>query len=68
MYTLDSTVGDILNDEKAKAVIEKFAPGMADNPMISMASGMKLSQIVGMIPGIDDEKKEAIEKALKAIG
>jgi len=47
-YTLDTKVGDILKDTQAVEVLEKHAPGVSKNPMIGMAKGMTLKQIVGM--------------------
>ena len=47
-YTLDSKVGNILDDPRAKDIVEKYAPGLANNPMISMAKGMSLRSILDM--------------------
>ncbi len=47
-YTLDTKVGDLLKDTKAVEILEKHAPGVTKNPMIGMAKGMTLKQIVGM--------------------
>ena len=47
-YTLDTKVGEILKDKKAVEVLEKHAPGVSKNPMIGMAKGMTLKQIVAM--------------------
>jgi hypothetical protein len=47
-YTMDTKVGEILKDTQAVEVLEKHAPGISKNPMIGMAKGMTLKQIVGM--------------------
>jgi hypothetical protein len=47
-YTMETKVGEILKDAKAVEVLEKHAPGISKNPMIGMAKGMTLKQIVGM--------------------
>ena len=47
-YTLDTKVGDLLKDAKAVEVLEKHAPGVTKNPMLGLAKGMTLKQIVGM--------------------
>ena len=47
-YTMETKVGDILKDTKAVEVLEKHAPGISKNPMIGMAKGMTLKQIVSM--------------------
>lgn len=46
--TLDTTLGTILDDPEAKAVLEQYVPGVADNPMIAMAKGWTLRAIVSM--------------------
>jgi hypothetical protein len=47
-YTLETKVGDILNDKHAVEILEKHAPGISRNPMIGFASGMTLKQIISM--------------------
>jgi hypothetical protein len=47
-YTLDTKVGDILEDTHAVEILEKHAPGISMNPMLGLAKGMTLKAIVGM--------------------
>jgi hypothetical protein len=47
-YTMDTKVGEILKDTQAVEILEKHAPGISKNPMIGMAKGMTLKQIVSM--------------------
>jgi hypothetical protein len=47
-YTLDTKVGDILDDKNAVEILEKHAPGISKNPMIGLASGMTLKQILSL--------------------
>lgn len=47
-YTLDTTVGTLLDDTGAVKVIEKYAPGISTNPMIGMARGMTLKSLLAM--------------------
>lgn len=63
-FTLDTTLGEILNDPQAKAVLDKQLPGIADNPMIAMAKGMPINMILSMPQaaqlGFTKEKANAI--------
>ena len=63
-YTLDSTLGTILDDPKAKAVLDKYIPGVSSNPMVAMAKGMTLNMILSMPQaaqlGITKQKAEAV--------
>ncbi len=47
-YTLDSKVGDLLKDYKAVEILDKYAPGVSKNPMISLASGMSLRALLAL--------------------
>jgi hypothetical protein len=47
-YTLDSRVGEILDDTDAVKILEKYAPDFAKNPMLSLAKGMTLKAILAM--------------------
>jgi hypothetical protein len=63
-YTLDTTLGEILDDPQAKAVLDKNLPGVSSNPMLAMAKGMTLNMILSMPQaeqlGLTKEKAEAI--------
>ena len=62
--TLDTTLGAILDDPQAKAILDKQLPGASTNPMIGMARGMSLKMIVSMPQaaqmGFTKEKAEAL--------
>lgn len=62
-YSMDSNLGEIREQELAVEMINQFAPGMLDNPMIGYAYSMSLSELLGAAP---DAKPlfEAIVKAL----
>jgi hypothetical protein len=47
-YTLDSKLGDILQDTQAVEVLERHVPGVSKNPMIGMATGMTLRSLLAM--------------------
>ncbi|MFO7625031.1 MAG: hypothetical protein R6V73_11825 [Anaerolineales bacterium] len=47
-YTLDTTLGQIINDPQAKAVLDQYVPGASSNPMIEMAKGMSLRMVLSM--------------------
>ncbi len=47
-YTLDSKVGEILDDTRAVEILERHAPGISKNPMIGFAKGMTLKSILSV--------------------
>jgi hypothetical protein len=59
-YTLDSKVGDILNDTGAVKILEKHVPGVSKNPMLALAKGMTLKAILAMPQAKDAGLTEAM--------
>jgi len=63
-FTLDTTLGEILDDPQAKAVLDQQLPGISSNPMLAMAKGMTLNMILSMPQaaqlGLTKEKAESI--------
>ena len=63
-YTLDTTLGQILDDPNAKAVLDKHLPGVSSNPIVGMAKGMTLNMILSMPQaaefGLTKEKAQSI--------
>lgn len=52
-YDLNSTtLGTLLDDPEAVAIMEKHSAGITSNPMIGMAKGMSAVQVMGMASGM----------------
>jgi hypothetical protein len=47
-FTLDTKVGDLLDDPEAVKIAERYVPGISTNPMIGMAKGMTLRSILAL--------------------
>lgn len=47
-YTLNTKVGEILQDTHAVEVLERYAPGVSKNPMIGFAKGMTLRSLLDL--------------------
>ncbi len=62
--TLDTTLGAIIDDPQAKAVLDQYLPGVSDNPMVAMVRGMTLNMLLAMPQaaqlGFTKEKAEQI--------
>jgi hypothetical protein len=62
--TLDTTLGTLLDDPRAKAVLDQYLPGISSNPLAAMAKGMTLNMILSMPQaaqlGLTKEKAEQI--------
>jgi hypothetical protein len=63
-FTRDTTIGELIDNPQAKAVLDEQMPGLADNPMIAMVKGMTLNMLLSMPQaaqlGITKEKVDAI--------
>lgn len=45
-FTLDTTMGEILDNPQARAALDQFVPGASSHPMIGMARGLTLNMIL----------------------
>jgi hypothetical protein len=63
-YTLDTTLGTVLDNPQAKAVLDQYLPGVSTTPMVAMARGMTLNMILSMPQaaqlGLTKEKAEMV--------
>jgi len=47
-FTLDTTLGTLLDDPQAKKILDQYVPGLSANPMVAMAKGMTLTMLLAM--------------------
>jgi len=67
-YSIDSKVGELLDNAAPRAVIDKHMPELATNPQIGMARGMSLKMIAGFSGGkITKEMLAAVNDDLQKI-
>lgn len=69
-FSTDSSIGDLLDDDAAKAVLIRHMPGIADHPQIGMAKtmGLSLKAVAGFSGGkITDQMLDAAGKELAAL-
>ncbi len=62
--TIDSTLGEVLDNPQAKAVLDQNLPGVSANPMVAMARGMSFRMILSMPQaaqfGLTEDKVNAL--------
>lgn len=62
-YSMESTLGEILDNPVAMEILKQYAPDVADNPMIKLALGQTIAQLTAMMPpGGAELFKMVIEK------
>lgn len=66
--SIESKIGDLLADPKAKAVLDKVLPGFSTNPQMAMAKGMSLKMVAPMSGGkITPAILKTVDEELKKI-
>jgi hypothetical protein len=65
-YTMDTKVGEILDDTGAVKILEKYVPGISKNPMIGFARGMTLKALLAMPQAKDAGLTEEMVKKVLA--
>ncbi len=63
-FTLNSTLGELIDNPQAKAVLDQQLPGVSTHPLVAMAKGMSLNAILAMPQaaqmGLTKDKAEAL--------
>ena len=67
MYDRSSTFGETLESPAARAVLETFLPGVAASPMATQYRGLRLGQLVAIVPELRDDT-DAQDRFLDALG
>lgn len=65
--TVDSTMGELIDNKDSKAVLDKHLPGMSENPQMEQARPMSLKALQQFAPNITDEKLKAVDEDLAKI-
>ncbi len=67
-FSIESKLGDLLDNEATKAILEKHMPGISTHPQIGMGRGFALSMVAKFSGGlITEELLAKVEAELKAL-
>jgi hypothetical protein len=68
-YSIESKLGDLLDNEQTKAILEKHMPGISTHPQIGMGRGFPLSVVANFSGGmITKEMLDKVNEELAALG
>ena len=68
-FSIDSKLGDLLDNETTKAILEKHMPGISTHPQVAMGKGFALSMVAKFSGGlITEEMLQAVAADLSALG
>jgi alpha-L-rhamnosidase len=63
-FTMDMTLGALIQEPLAVELFDQYIPGMLDGPMIEFAYGMTISELTAVMPPEGTEVFQAVLKAL----
>lgn len=69
MFDRATTFGEALDHPAARAILERYLPGIAASPMATQFRGGRLGQLVALVPSLEDPlERERFFTALAAVG
>ncbi|MBC7700494.1 hypothetical protein [Aquabacterium sp.] len=67
-FSIESKLGDLLDNETTKAILEKHLPGISTHPQIAMGKGFALSMVAKFSGGlITDDLLAKVDTELKTL-
>ncbi|MFB7845333.1 hypothetical protein [Microbacterium sp. NPDC056052] len=67
-FTLDSTLGEILDDPRARAVLDELVPGVSAHSLVFLARGITLADGAARLGSIAPELLAELDARLRALG
>ncbi|HEY1059649.1 hypothetical protein NQT62_03570 [Limnobacter humi] len=68
-FSTQSKLGDLLDNDATKAILEKHMPGISTHPQIGMGKGFPLAVVANFSGGmITPEMLEKVDADLAALG
>lgn len=68
-YSIETKLGDLLDNEATKAILEKHMPGISTHPQIGMGRGFPLSTVAKFAGGmITQEMLDKVNAELATLG
>jgi hypothetical protein len=69
MFDRATTFGEALDDPAARAILERYMPGIAASPMATQFRGGRLGQLVALVPALEDvDERDRFFAALAEVG
>lgn len=68
-FSTQSKLGDLLDNDQTKAILEKHMPGISEHPQIGMGRGFPLAVVAGFSGGlITQDMLDAVDADLGQMG
>jgi para-nitrobenzyl esterase len=66
-YTVDSTMGDLLDNPQAHSILEKYIPAVVSSPQIDQGRALTLRALQQYVPSLTDDMLKQIGDELAKI-
>jgi len=66
-YTIESTMGDLLDNPQAHAILAKYLPDVVSSPQIDQGRGLTLHSLQQFLPNLTDDLLKQIGTELSQI-
>ncbi|GAB6859146.1 hypothetical protein [Microbacterium xylanilyticum] len=67
-FSLESTLGEILDDPQARAVLDEIVPGVSNHSLVFLARGITLSDGAARLGSIEPERLAELDARLRSLG
>ncbi len=68
-FSTQSKLGDLLDNDQTKAILEKHMPGISTHPQIAMGRGFPLAVVANFSGGmITQDMLDAVDTELSSLG
>src|SRR6478736_6072115 len=69
MFDRASTFGEALDNPVARAILERYMPGIAASPMVAQFPDGRLGSLMAFVPSLEDPaERERLWDALSGVG
>ena len=66
-FSLDSTLGEILDDPRARALLDEIVPGVSTHSLVFLARGITLSDGAARLGSIEPERLAELDARLREL-
>ncbi|WP_251447765.1 MULTISPECIES: hypothetical protein [unclassified Microbacterium] len=67
-FSLNSTLGEVLDDPRARALLDEIVPGVSTHSLVFLARGITLSDGAARLGSIEPERLAELDARLRELG
>ena len=66
-FSLNSTLGEVLDDPRARALLDEIVPGVSTHSLVFLARGITLSDGAARLGSIEPERLAELDERLREL-